>query len=102
MSTGDLLAVLNLFERAPRVIKVLIRDQSALKKLIDSLDIAARERDFRGLGFADPPCYARALLTPGMAFGGPAIVDQGDATTLVAPGVRARVDHAHNIILELS
>ncbi len=57
---------------------------------------------FRGLGFADTPCYARARLAPGMTFAGPAIVDQGDATTLVAPGVQARVDHAHDIILERS
>ena len=35
-----------------------------------------------------------------MAFAGPAIVDQDDATVLVAPGFRARVDAATNIILE--
>ena len=57
---------------------------------------------FRGLGFTDTPCYARALLAPGMTFAGPAIIDQGDATTLVAPGVLARIDRAHNILLERS
>jgi N-methylhydantoinase A len=60
----------------------------------------SRRVHFRGLGFIDTPCYGRSLLAPGMTFGGPAIVDQGDATTLVAPRVRARVDHAHNILLE--
>jgi hypothetical protein len=35
-----------------------------------------------------------------MALTGPAIVDQGDATTLVAPGVRARIDPPHNKIQE--
>jgi N-methylhydantoinase A/oxoprolinase/acetone carboxylase beta subunit len=37
-----------------------------------------------------------------MVFDGPAIIEQDDATALVAPGFRARVDHAHNIVLERS
>ena len=37
-----------------------------------------------------------------MRFDGPALVDQEDATTLVAPGFHARVDAALNIILERS
>jgi N-methylhydantoinase A len=57
---------------------------------------------FRRLGFVRTPCYARGRLAPGMAFSGPAIVDQDDATTLVAPGVRARIDQALNIVLERS
>ncbi|HMB37045.1 MAG TPA: hydantoinase/oxoprolinase family protein, partial [Methylomirabilota bacterium] len=57
---------------------------------------------FRGGGAADVPVYARARLAPGMAFDGPAIVDQDDTTCLVAPGFRARVDHAHNLLLERS
>jgi N-methylhydantoinase A len=44
--------------------------------------------------------YARGRLAPGMAFSGPAIVDQGDATCLVTPGFRARVDRAFNMHLE--
>jgi N-methylhydantoinase A/oxoprolinase/acetone carboxylase beta subunit len=35
-----------------------------------------------------------------MTFDGPAIVDQEDATVLVAPGFRARIDHALDIHLE--
>jgi N-methylhydantoinase A/oxoprolinase/acetone carboxylase beta subunit len=37
-----------------------------------------------------------------MVFEGPAIIEQDDATPLVAPGFRARVDAAHNILLERS
>jgi N-methylhydantoinase A/oxoprolinase/acetone carboxylase beta subunit len=37
-----------------------------------------------------------------MTFEGPAIVEQDDATPLVAPGFRARVDDAHNLLLERS
>jgi N-methylhydantoinase A len=64
--------------------------------------LGRRSVHFRGPGFTDTPCYARVRLAPGISFTGPAVVDQGDATTLVAPGIRARVDHAQNIILESS
>jgi N-methylhydantoinase A/oxoprolinase/acetone carboxylase beta subunit len=37
-----------------------------------------------------------------MSFEGPAIIEQSDSTPLVAPGFRARVDDAHNLILERS
>ena len=55
---------------------------------------------FRGAGFVSTPCYGRDRLAPGLAFEGPAVVEQDDATLVVAPGFRARVDHAHNLILE--
>ncbi len=57
---------------------------------------------FRGAGFVDTPSYAREGLTAGMVLEGPAIIEQSDATPLVAPGFRARVDAAHNILLERS
>jgi N-methylhydantoinase A len=57
---------------------------------------------FRGAGWLPTPCYARARLTAGMRFDGPAVVEQDDATPLVAPGFRARVDAADNLILERS
>jgi N-methylhydantoinase A len=59
-----------------------------------------RQVYFRGTGFVATPIYARAMLGPDMAFDGPAVIDQDDATPLIAPGFRARVDRAHNIILE--
>lgn len=46
--------------------------------------------------------YARDLLAPGMTFAGPAIVEQMDTTTLVPPGVTARVDTCENLILEIT
>ncbi len=61
---------------------------------------AERRVYFRGTGLAAVPVYLRGALAPGMAFEGPAIVDQDDSTCLVAPGFRARVDSAHNILLE--
>jgi N-methylhydantoinase A len=46
------------------------------------------------------PVYDRDLLKPGNWFTGPAIVEQMDATTLVLPGMSARVDTYLNLILE--
>jgi N-methylhydantoinase A len=46
------------------------------------------------------PIYARHALRPGNRFAGPAIVEQMDATTLVPPGMTARVDPWLNLILE--
>jgi N-methylhydantoinase A len=35
-----------------------------------------------------------------MRIDGPAVIEQDDATPLVAPGFRARVDDAGNLLLE--
>ena len=64
--------------------------------------VAERPVYVRGTGFVTTPCYARERLAPGMTFAGPAIVDQEDATVFVAPGFRARVDAATNLLLERS
>jgi N-methylhydantoinase A len=57
---------------------------------------------FRGAGFVTTPRYARDGLVPGMVVEGPAIIEQDDATPLVTPGFRARVDEAHNLLVERS
>ncbi|MCU0464913.1 MAG: hydantoinase/oxoprolinase family protein [Anaerolineae bacterium] len=44
--------------------------------------------------------FDRDSLTPGMAFGGAAVITQGDATTYVPAGWRARVDGFGNLVLE--
>jgi N-methylhydantoinase A len=55
---------------------------------------------FRGVGFVETPSYARERLSPGHTLEGPAIIEQSDATPLIAPGFRARVDAASHILLE--
>ncbi|MBX3501227.1 MAG: hydantoinase/oxoprolinase family protein [Alphaproteobacteria bacterium] len=50
--------------------------------------------------FVTTPIYARDALEPGNRFTGPAIIEQMDATTLVPPGMTARVDAYLNLILE--
>jgi N-methylhydantoinase A/oxoprolinase/acetone carboxylase beta subunit len=51
-------------------------------------------------GFVDADVYDRRSLAPGVCFPGPAIVEQGDTTTLIEPGWRAEV--ARNGALVLS
>jgi N-methylhydantoinase A len=50
--------------------------------------------------FVDTPIYTRDGLQPGHRFAGPAVVEQMDATTVLAPGMTARVDVYLNLILE--
>jgi N-methylhydantoinase A len=51
-------------------------------------------------GFVTCPVYDRARLEAGNRIAGPAIVEQMDATTVVLPGMSARVDAYANLILE--
>ena len=52
--------------------------------------------------FVACPVYAREELKSGNRFSGPAIVEQMDATTVVLPGMSARVDPYLNLILEVA
>jgi N-methylhydantoinase A len=63
---------------------------------------ALRERRpvFDGRAFVETPVYARTALEPGNTFAGPAVIEQYDATTYVAPGWNARVDRYSNLVLE--
>jgi N-methylhydantoinase A len=56
---------------------------------------------FPQLGFVPTPVYKRALLPPGTEFDGPLIVEQMDATTVVPPKTRFRVDALGAMHLEL-
>jgi N-methylhydantoinase A len=51
-------------------------------------------------GFVDCPIYERTLLAAGNRIGGPAVIEQMDATTLLLPGMQARVDSTLNLMLE--
>ncbi len=51
-------------------------------------------------GFVRCPVYDRERLTAGNRIRGPSIVEQMDATTLVLPGMAARVDTYLNLILQ--
>jgi len=51
-------------------------------------------------GFIDCAVYQRDRLRPGNRIAGPAIIEQMDATTVVLPGMEARVEPYLNLILE--
>ncbi|MDQ8728269.1 hydantoinase/oxoprolinase family protein [Bradyrhizobium sp. LHD-71] len=53
-------------------------------------------------GFVPTPIYGRDELLAGNAFTGPAIVEQMDTTTVVLPGMHARVDAYLNLVLEVA
>ena len=57
---------------------------------------------FAADGAVRTPVFDRGRLRPGQAIEGPAVVDQLDATTIVFPGDRARVDGHGNLLLELA
>ncbi|GLV24678.1 hydantoinase/oxoprolinase family protein [Sphingobium sp. TomTYG45] len=52
--------------------------------------------------YHDTPIYDRSTLVPGSRFAGPAIVEQGDTTTVIEPGMAVRVDPFNNLIVELA
>jgi N-methylhydantoinase A len=45
------------------------------------------------------PVYARDSLRPGHSFAGPAIIEQGDTTTVIEVGMPVRVDAYGNLIV---
>ena len=70
-----------------------------------SLDAAAigerRVHWLRGRPAEPTPIYDRARLQPGHRLSGPAIVEQLDSTTLIAPGQQAWLDQYRNLHVEL-
>jgi N-methylhydantoinase A len=50
----------------------------------------------------DTPVFQRASLRPGHTFSGPAIIEQADTTSVIEPGMTARVDAFHNILVEIA
>jgi N-methylhydantoinase A len=51
-------------------------------------------------GYVDTPVYDRYALTPGMAFAGPAIIEERESTTVIGTGARIRVDAARTLVVE--
>jgi len=49
----------------------------------------------------DAPVFQRDLLAPGNRFGGPAIVHEYSATTVVPPGCWVKVDEYSNLVIEV-
>jgi N-methylhydantoinase A len=56
---------------------------------------------FAGAGWRECPCVPRETLGAGSVLRGPAIVEQLDSTTVIAPGQRATVDRVGNLVLSV-
>jgi N-methylhydantoinase A/oxoprolinase/acetone carboxylase beta subunit len=52
-------------------------------------------------GFRETPVYDREQLLPGMTFSGPAIVEEREATAVIWPGDRVRVDRYRALVVEV-
>ncbi len=68
------------------------------ERIPESALVGSGQTLFSGRKF-ETPVYERTELRPGNRFGGPAIVVEMSATTLVAPEFEARVDAHGNIIM---
>ncbi len=62
---------------------------------------AASHRPVYFGGWHDTPIYRREALAPGMAFDGPAIVEQSDTTTVIEPDMSATVDVHGNLLVKV-
>jgi N-methylhydantoinase A len=72
--------------------------EDASHAIRESRDVwLAESRDF-----VSCPVYARDDLKCGNRFAGPAIVEQMDSTTVILPGMTARIDPYLNLILEVA
>ena len=82
-----------------------IRQKPDLAGDADSAGSRPDPRETRAVYFGgawhDTPIYDRATFRPGAQFDGPAIVEQADTTSVIEPGMTARVDRFHNILVEV-
>jgi N-methylhydantoinase A len=65
----------------------------------NKIDVGTRQVWFDG-GWQDTRIYPRLDLPVGTLIEGPAILEQPDATTVIEPGLRGRVDRLGNLIVE--
>jgi N-methylhydantoinase A len=92
-----------------RVVATGPRPELALPKATGSAGAsadAARKRDRpawlpEAKGFADVPVYDRYRLAAGVAFQGPAIVEERESTAVIGAGAAARVDAWGNLVVDL-
>jgi len=82
-----------------------VRPKPALGMAAAGAPVAATPVAWREVwfdGWIRTPIHDRATFAPGTVFDGPAIVEQGDTTSVIEPGQRARVDAQGNILVEVA
>lgn len=81
-----------------------LRTQTEAKRAATVRDVKAQPKGGRSVYFGrwlETPVFGREQLVPGTFFDGPAIIEQADTTTVIEPGMRARVDAFNNILVEI-
>ncbi len=73
---------------------------AAERGALERATLERRDVALSGSSRTQVPVYARAMLRAGDAFSGPALVEQYDSCSYVAPGFEARVDAFGNLLLE--
>ena len=68
--------------------------------VLDDARMAVRAVWFED-GWRETPVYDRGRLPLGATLAGPAVVEQLDATTVIEPGSRVRVDALGNLVIEV-
>jgi N-methylhydantoinase A len=87
-----------------RTIVVGTRTSSALPHVaaaVTGQPVAKGRRPVYFGGWHDTPVYQRDDLGPGMAFDGPAIVEQSDTTTVIEPDMTVTVDAHGNLLAKV-
>lgn len=78
----------------------LVAAAAPARRAPEARALRERRQVYDGVAFTDTPVYGRGHLRPGDAFDGPAVVEQYDATTYVAPSWSARTDAFGNLVME--
>jgi N-methylhydantoinase A/oxoprolinase/acetone carboxylase beta subunit len=81
--------------------QVQLRRQEFAETPVDSAFKGTRRAWFPPRGFIETPVYDREAFRPGMMFEGPAIVEEREATAIIWPGDRARVDEYLAIVVDI-
>ncbi|MFL6797522.1 MAG: hydantoinase/oxoprolinase family protein [Xanthobacteraceae bacterium] len=76
------------------------REHAAAATLDPGAAVKGTRKAWFDRGLRDATVYQRTLLEVGSELTGPAIIEQFDATTVVPPEWRARVDGLRNLVLE--
>lgn len=83
-----------------RVEKVPLKILSAQPYTLAEAVLERRPVIFEGTGQAETPVYDREKLSPGLEIKGPAIIEEVSVSTVIEPGMTARIDDFGDIIME--
>lgn len=83
-----------------RVEKVPVKILAAKPYTLAEAVLERRPVIFEGTGQAETPVYDREKLSPGLEIKGPAIIEEVSVSTVIEPGMTARIDDFGDIIME--